>query len=67
MLNYIDFSGSPFHFIGIGGIGMSALAYVLLSVNCLYLAQIFVPVTLPSRNPWTHIFATQDASNLEFF
>jgi len=28
MLNYI-FSGSPFHFIGIGGIGMSALAYVL--------------------------------------
>jgi len=24
MLNYIDFSGSPFHFIGIGGIGMSA-------------------------------------------
>ncbi len=29
MLNAIDFSGRPFHFIGIGGIGMSALAYVL--------------------------------------
>jgi len=29
MLNSIDFSGKPFHFIGIGGIGMSALAYVL--------------------------------------
>lgn len=29
MLNSIDFSGRPFHFIGIGGIGMSALAYVL--------------------------------------
>ena len=25
----IDFSGQPFHFIGIGGIGMSALAYIL--------------------------------------
>ncbi|WP_448561911.1 UDP-N-acetylmuramate--L-alanine ligase [Trichothermofontia sp.] len=29
MLNSIDFSGRPFHLIGIGGIGMSALAYVL--------------------------------------
>ncbi|MCS7031945.1 MAG: UDP-N-acetylmuramate--L-alanine ligase [Gloeomargarita sp. SKYG116] len=26
----VDLSGRPFHFIGIGGIGMSALAYVLL-------------------------------------
>jgi len=25
----IDLSGKPFHFIGIGGIGMSALAYIL--------------------------------------
>ncbi|MBD2104915.1 UDP-N-acetylmuramate--L-alanine ligase [Leptolyngbya sp. FACHB-261] len=29
MLNSLDFSGGSFHFIGIGGIGMSALAYVL--------------------------------------
>ncbi|WP_156120489.1 Mur ligase domain-containing protein [Neosynechococcus sphagnicola] len=29
MLKPVDFSGRPFHFIGIGGIGMSALAYVL--------------------------------------
>ncbi|MEN9216459.1 MAG: UDP-N-acetylmuramate--L-alanine ligase [Gloeomargarita sp. HHBFW_bins_162] len=27
----IDLSGRPFHFIGIGGIGMSALAYILVS------------------------------------
>lgn len=27
--NLIDFKGKPFHFIGIGGIGMSALAYIL--------------------------------------
>jgi UDP-N-acetylmuramate--alanine ligase len=29
MQNNVDFTGQPFHFIGIGGIGMSALAYVL--------------------------------------
>jgi len=30
MLGLIDFSGRPFHFIGIGGIGMSAIAHVLV-------------------------------------
>lgn len=30
MPNLVDFSGRPFHFIGIGGIGMSALAYILV-------------------------------------
>ncbi|AFY36580.1 UDP-N-acetylmuramate--L-alanine ligase [[Leptolyngbya] sp. PCC 7376] len=29
----VDLSGKPFHFIGIGGIGMSALAYVLAQRN----------------------------------
>ena len=29
MGNAIDFGGRPIHFIGIGGIGMSGLAYVL--------------------------------------
>ena len=29
MLNPVDFSGKPFHFVGIGGIGMSAIAYIL--------------------------------------
>lgn len=29
MVGSLDFNGRPFHFIGIGGIGMSALAYVL--------------------------------------
>ena len=33
MLNSVDFSGRPFHFIGIGGIGMSALAYVIAKKN----------------------------------
>ena len=30
MLDSVDLSGRPFHFIGMGGIGMSALAYILL-------------------------------------
>ncbi|AFY69613.1 UDP-N-acetylmuramate--L-alanine ligase [Thalassoporum mexicanum PCC 7367] len=31
MLNpTVDFSGRPFHFIGVGGIGMSAIAHILL-------------------------------------
>ena len=29
MVNAVDFAGRPFHFIGVGGIGMSALAYIL--------------------------------------
>ena len=29
MLNPVDFSGRSFHFVGIGGIGMSAIAYIL--------------------------------------
>jgi UDP-N-acetylmuramate--alanine ligase len=29
MLSPVDFSGKPFHFVGIGGIGMSAIAYIL--------------------------------------
>lgn len=28
-MSKINLSGKPFHFIGIGGIGMSALAYIL--------------------------------------
>jgi UDP-N-acetylmuramate--alanine ligase len=30
MLSPVDFSGRPFHFIGIGGIGMSAIAHILV-------------------------------------
>jgi UDP-N-acetylmuramate--alanine ligase len=33
MKNAVDLNGKPFHFIGIGGIGMSALAYVLAKRN----------------------------------
>lgn len=69
MLNPVDLSGKPFHFIGIGGIGMSALAYVL--------AKRSLPVsgsdiclnhmTKRLQEQGAHIFLSQDATNLEFF
>ena len=69
MLNSVDFSGRPFHFIGIGGIGMSALAYVLtkrklpVSGSDVRLSHI----TERLEELGAHIFDRQDASNLEFF
>ncbi|NEP19978.1 MAG: UDP-N-acetylmuramate--L-alanine ligase [Leptolyngbya sp. SIO4C1] len=69
MLNSVDFSGRPFHFIGIGGIGMSALAYVLakrqlpVSGSDLRLSHI----TQRLKDQGAHIFWTQDAANLSFF
>lgn len=69
MLNSVDFSGRPFHFIGIGGIGMSALAYVLtkrklpVSGSDVRLSHI----TARLQELGAHIFSSQDASNLEFF
>lgn len=69
MLNSVDFSGRPFHFIGIGGIGMSALAYVLtkrklpVSGSDVRLSHI----TKRLQDLGAHIFCSQDAFNLEFF
>ncbi|NJK53925.1 MAG: hypothetical protein HC936_16040 [Leptolyngbyaceae cyanobacterium SU_3_3] len=69
MLNSVDFSGRPFHFIGIGGIGMSALAYVLtkrglpVSGSDVRLTHI----TGRLQELGAHIFSSQNASNLNFF
>ena len=69
MLNSVDFSGRPFHFIGIGGIGMSALAYVLtqkqlpVSGSDLRLSHI----TQRLQEAGAHIFWRQEADNLRFF
>ena len=69
MLNSIDFSGRPFHFIGIGGIGMSALAHILVkwqlpvSGSDVRLNHI----TQRLQDAGAHIFWKQDASNLHFF
>ena len=69
MSNYVDFSGRPFHFIGIGGIGMSALAYVLAKRQMPVSGSDLRPshITCKLESIGTHIFGTQEASNLEFF
>jgi UDP-N-acetylmuramate--alanine ligase len=65
----VDFSGAPFHFIGIGGIGMSALAYVLakrhLPVSGSDLRSNNITKRLQSVG--AHIFYEQKANNLDFF
>ncbi|UBF25529.1 UDP-N-acetylmuramate--L-alanine ligase [Kovacikia minuta CCNUW1] len=69
MVNSVDFGGRPFHFIGVGGIGMSALAYVLAKRNLpvsgsdLRLGHI----TKRLQEQGVHIFLNQDPGNLEFF
>ncbi|AKG23901.1 UDP-N-acetylmuramate--L-alanine ligase [Calothrix sp. 336/3] len=69
MKNSVNFSGKPFHFIGIGGIGMSALAYVLAKRNLPVSGSDLRPnhITHRLESIGAHIFAKQEASNLEFF
>ncbi len=69
MTNSVDFSGRPFHFIGIGGIGMSALAYVLAKRQLPVSGSDLRPnqITRKLESIGVHVFAKQDASNLEFF
>lgn len=69
MPNQIELTGKPFHFIGVGGIGMSGLAYVL--------AQRHLPVsgsdlrssniTQRLANAGVEIFEGHDATNLSKF
>jgi UDP-N-acetylmuramate--alanine ligase len=69
MPNTVDFSGKPFHFIGIGGIGMSALAYILakrkLPVSGSDLRSTHITQRLQSVG--AHLFRNQEATNLEYF
>jgi UDP-N-acetylmuramate--alanine ligase len=69
MVKTVDFNGKPFHFIGIGGIGMSALAHIL--------AQRQLPVfgsdvkasniTRRLQAMGAKIFHRQEAKNLSIF
>lgn len=63
----IDFGGRPFHFIGIGGIGMSALAYVLAKRDLPVSGSDVKPshITERLRSLGVPIFHQQTASNLE--
>lgn len=65
----IEFSGKPFHFIGIGGIGMSALAYVLAKRQLPVSGSDVRPnqITRRLESIGATIFNRQEASNLEIF
>jgi UDP-N-acetylmuramate--alanine ligase len=69
MLSAVDLSGRPFHFIGIGGIGMSALAHILtqrkLPVSGSDVRATHITQKLQSLG--AHIFWQQNAANLEYF
>jgi UDP-N-acetylmuramate--alanine ligase len=69
MLNSVDFSGRPFHFIGIGGIGMSALAYVLTKRKLPVFGSDLClnHITQRLQENGVHIFWSQEAANLEAF
>lgn len=69
MANSVDFGGRPFHFIGVGGIGMSALAHILtrrglpVSGSDLRLTHI----THRLQEAGVDIFWKQEAANLNFY
>jgi UDP-N-acetylmuramate--alanine ligase len=69
MGNSVDFGGRPFHFIGIGGIGMSALAQIMaerqlpVSGSDIRLNHI----TQRLEDLGAQIFERQDGTNLQFF
>ncbi|NMG57381.1 UDP-N-acetylmuramate--L-alanine ligase [Geitlerinema sp. P-1104] len=69
MPDSVDFSGKPFHFIGIGGIGMSALAYVLAKRQLpVYGSDLKSNhITQRLQKLGVHIFWEQEAKNLEVF
>lgn len=68
MRSSVDFSGRPFHFIGIGGIGMSALAYILTKRKLPVLGSDLrsSPITQQLQALGAHIFWGQSAENLNF-
>lgn len=69
MSKTVNFSGKPFHFIGIGGIGMSALAYILAKRQLLVSGSDLRSshITERLRSIGTHIFSSQQATNLDYF
>ncbi|MGC9524832.1 MAG: UDP-N-acetylmuramate--L-alanine ligase [Limnospira sp.] len=69
MPNTVDFNGRPFHFIGIGGIGMSALAYILAKRKLPIFGSDLQSshITRRLQAMGAHIFWSQDASNFDIF
>ena len=69
MLTEVDLNGQPFHFIGIGGIGMSALAHIVaqrqLPVSGSDLRSSHITDRLEALG--VKVFYRQEAVNLDFF
>lgn len=69
MQKNVDLGGQPFHFLGIGGIGMSALAHILthrgLPVSGSDLRSTHITQRLQEAG--AHIFWQQEAANLDYF
>ncbi len=68
-LNSVDFNGKPFHFIGIGGIGMSGLAYILAKRGLPIAGSDLcsTPITERLRQLGVQIFESQQSQNLDYF
>lgn len=68
-MSAVDLSGRPFHFIGIGGIGMSALAYIVtqrkLPISGSDVRSTHITQKLQGLG--AHIFWQQEKANLNFF
>ncbi|MEO0867722.1 MAG: UDP-N-acetylmuramate--L-alanine ligase [Cyanobacteria bacterium J06642_11] len=62
----VDFSGKPFHFIGVGGIGMSALAYVLAKRQLPVSGsdRRLTHITRRLQEHGVHTFWSQEAENI---
>lgn len=69
MVNAVDFNGRPFHFIGVGGIGMSALAYILAQKGFCVSGSDVRPnhITHKLESIGVNFFGKQEPSNIEFF
>ncbi len=65
----IDFSGRPFHFLGVGGIGMSALAYVLAKRQLPVFGSDLKRSSIVERleSVGVQVFDGQNASNIDSF
>jgi UDP-N-acetylmuramate--alanine ligase len=68
-LKAVDLTGKPFHFLGIGGIGMSALAYILVKRNFPVSGSDLRSSNITERLEalGAKIFLQQEASNLDCF
>jgi UDP-N-acetylmuramate--alanine ligase len=69
MQNAVDLSGRPFHFIGIGGIGMSALAQILTERNLPVSGSDVraTNITQKLSGLGAHVFQVHHEDNLNYF